>query len=34
MGTVMLEATAWMDCEAMAEEPFTPEMPFLNLGGG
>ena len=32
MGTVMLEATAWMDCEAMAEEPFTSEMPFLTSG--
>ena len=32
VGTIMLEATAWMDCEAMAEEPFTTEMPFLTSG--
>ena len=34
VGTVMLEATAWMDGEAMAEEPFTPDKPFFTSGGG
>ena len=34
MGTVMLEATAWMDCEAMVEEPFTTDKPFFTSGDG
>ena len=34
MGTVIFEDTAWMDCEAMAEEPFTPDKPFFTSGGG
>ena len=30
----MFEATVWMDCKAMAEEPFTPDKPFFTSGGG
>ena len=34
MGTMMFEATTWMDCDAMAEEPFTLDKPFFTSGGG